>query len=92
MAAQNEPGTLAISVPTLVMQGTADVTVRPQDTDASVRELCAKGNVVTYKTFPGRDHDGVMAAGAPDALAFLADRFAGAPATGNCADLPKAGP
>lgn len=92
MAAQNEPGTLAISVPTLVMQGTADVTVRPQDTDASVRELCAKGNVVTYKTFPGRDHDGVMAAGAPDALAFLADRFAGAPAAGNCADLPKAAP
>ncbi len=92
MAAQNEPGSLSLSVPSLVMQGMADTTVRPQDTDASVRDLCAKGNVVEYKAFPGTDHDGVMKAGAGDALAFIADRFAGKPAAGNCAALPKAGP
>ncbi|MFG1465099.1 lipase family protein [Xanthobacter sp. DSM 24535] len=92
MAAQNEPGTLKLAVPTLVMQGTADVTVRPKDTDASVRALCAKGNMVTYKTFTGQDHDGVMAAGAGDALAFMADRFAGKPAPGNCDSLPSAAP
>lgn len=92
MAAQNEPGTLTISAPTLVMQGTADKTVRPQDTDMAVRDLCAKGNVVEYKTFSGKDHDGVMVAGAGDALAFVADRFAGKPITGNCSALPKAAP
>lgn len=90
VAAQNEPGTLKISAPTLLMQGTADVTVRPQDTDAVARDLCVKGNALTYKTFPKTDHDGVMKAGADDALAFLSDRFAGKPAASNCSDLPRA--
>lgn len=91
MGKRNEPGTLDIKVPTLILQGTGDQTVRPPDTDMLARELCAKGNVLTYKVFPGESHDGVMAAGAADALAFLADRFAGKPAAGNCGDLPRAG-
>lgn len=90
MAAQNEPGALSIPVPALVMQGTGDVTVRPKDTDGMVRDLCAKGNEVLYKTFDGVSHDGVMASGLPDALAFMADRFAGKPAPGNCANPPRA--
>lgn len=91
MGARNEPGTLDIKVPTLMLQGTADQTVRPRDTDILARDLCRRGNVVTYKVFPNESHDGVMAAGAPDALAFLADRFAGRPASGNCEALPRAG-
>ncbi|TCT07822.1 lipase family protein [Aquabacter spiritensis] len=91
MGARNEPGALALSVPTLVMQGTADQTVRPKDTDGMVRALCASGNAVLYKAYSGQSHDGVMAAGAQDALGFLADRFAGKPAETNCTDLPRAG-
>ena len=90
MGARNEPGALAISVPTLILQGTGDETVRPPDTDILARDLCSKGVPLTYKVFPGQSHDGVMAAGAADAFGFIADRFAGKSATSNCADLPSA--
>lgn len=92
MAKENEPGLLSISVPSLVMQGMADITVRPKDTDGLARDLCSRGNVVDYKVFPGTDHDGVMAKGADDALAFMAARFAGATTAGNCKALPSAAP
>ena len=48
------------------MQGSGDVTVRPQDTDLTVRRLCAAGAPVEYQVFPGVDHNGVMASGAHD--------------------------
>ncbi|OYW59338.1 MAG: lipase [Rhizobiales bacterium 12-68-15] len=89
MGARNEPGALAISVPTLILQGTGDQTVRPPDTDMLARDLCAKDTPLTYKVFPGQSHDGVMDAGAADALGFIADRFAGRPAASNCGALPS---
>lgn len=89
MGARNEPGALAISVPTLILQGTGDQTVRPPDTDILARDLCAKGITLTYKVFPGQSHDGVMEAGAADALGFIDDRFAGKPAASNCGALPS---
>ncbi|MEW6255114.1 MAG: alpha/beta fold hydrolase [Pseudomonadota bacterium] len=90
MAQQNEPGGLSIPVPTLMIQGTADVTVRPQDTDALARDLCKKANSVTYRALAGSDHDGVLESGAVEARAFLKARFAGQPIASNCADLPFA--
>jgi len=89
-AARNEPGALRLSVPALVMQGAADVTVRPQDTDLTTRQLCAGGTMLEYQAFAGADHDGAMVAGAAGALAWMQARFGGAPATGNCAALPSA--
>ncbi len=90
IAARNEPGGLRIATPTLVMQGGGDGTVRPQDTDATVRRLCAAGTPLTYSAFPGVDHDGVMASGAAAALDWMRARFAGQAAAGNCAALPVA--
>jgi len=90
MAAQNEPGTLAISGPTLIAQGTGDVTVLPAATDATVASLCASGNAVLYRTYKGASHDGVMVAGAADARDWVKARFAGEPEGGNCLDLPSA--
>jgi pimeloyl-ACP methyl ester carboxylesterase len=90
VAARNEPGGLSIGSPVLVMQGAGDVTVRPQDTDATVRRLCAAGTPLAYSTFPGVDHDGVMVSGAAAALDWMRARFAGQPAEGNCAALPVA--
>ncbi len=89
-AAKNEPGTLDIPVPTLILQGTADVTVFPQATDLLARQLCARGNALEYRTLSGADHDGSMTDGAAAALDWLADRFAGKPATPNCDRLPAA--
>ena len=88
--AKNEPGRLDIPVPTLIFQGTADVTVFPQATDLLARQLCERGTRLDYRTLPGADHEGSMTDGAAGALDWLADRFAGKPAASNCDRLPAA--
>lgn len=90
MAAQNEPGALEIAVPTLIAQGTGDMTVPPATTDATVAKLCTGGNAVLYRTYKGANHDGVMVTGAADARDWIKARFAGVPEGGNCLDLPSA--
>ncbi len=91
VGAANEPGRLKISVPTAIFQGEADVTVRPGDTDVVAKQLCAGGNKLEYLPYPGKDHDGVMVAGAEFARDWVDARFAGKPASSNCASLPSAG-
>ena len=90
VAAANEPGMLRIAAPTMIAQGMADVTVFPKDTDGVTRQLCAKGNAVTYKVFPGADHDGSMTAGGALAQEWIDARFAGQKAGNDCKALPKA--
>jgi acetyl esterase/lipase len=77
-------------VPTLVMQGTADVTVDPVDTDLLVRKLCKNGVEVAYRVFPGADHETVVTEGNGEAQAWVEARFAGARASSNCDALPSA--
>jgi len=90
VAARNDPGNLRISVPTLLMQGTADQTVAPAETDAFARALCEKNNIVLYRVYPGATHVGVVTAGAPDAQAWIEARFRGEPPENNCNALPSA--
>lgn len=89
-AAKNEPGTLRIATPTLVVQGSADVTVFPDTTDALTQQLCRNGNVLAYRVFADADHNGSMTAGAAAAQEWIAARFAGEPARNECANLPSA--
>jgi pimeloyl-ACP methyl ester carboxylesterase len=91
MARRNEPGLLRIFAPTLVMQGTADVTVLPSDTDDVAKQLCLRGNDLDYRPVADADHDGSMEKGGADALAWIDARFKGKKATKNCRALPKAG-
>lgn len=91
VAARNEPGSLVIRSPLMVMQGAGDMTVRPADTDQTVRQFCGGGATLEYRAFPGVDHDGVMVSGAEGAIAWMRARFAGQAAVGNCAALPSAG-
>ena len=88
VAARNEPSDLRIPVPTVVMQGTEDVTVLPNDTDDMVRRLCRSGNFVEYRRYPGADHNGSMSAGAADALAWMNARFRAEPVSSNCPAAP----
>lgn len=90
LAAVNDPGTLRIEAPTMIMQGGADVTVPPRTTDAVVRKLCAKGNDVVYRIFPRAEHESVVEVGNDEAASWVRARFTGAPATSNCATLPSA--
>jgi pimeloyl-ACP methyl ester carboxylesterase len=90
-AKRNEPGTLRIKAPTLIVQGRDDVTVFPQATDNLARQLCARGNVIAYKPVDGADHDGSMSKGGGLAMDFIEARFAGKAPENNCKALPKAG-
>jgi dienelactone hydrolase len=59
------------AAPILIPQGESDTTVFPFLTKRLTDELTALGDQVTYKTYPGVSHVGVVTAGEPDALAFF---------------------
>ena len=59
------------AAPILIPQGEADTTVFPVFTTQLKDELLGLGDQVTYKTYPGIDHVGVVTAGEADALAFF---------------------
>jgi pimeloyl-ACP methyl ester carboxylesterase len=59
------------AAPILIPQGESDSTVFPVFTNQLQGELKGLGDQVTYKTYPGIDHVGVVTAGEADALAFF---------------------
>ncbi|MGI8552860.1 MAG: alpha/beta hydrolase family protein [Dehalococcoidia bacterium] len=75
--AQNDAANLnlKVSTPLLVLEGDADNIVWQSAVTPVVEQMIANGSPVTYKTFPGADHGSVLAAGAPDMLAFLHSIF-----------------
>jgi pimeloyl-ACP methyl ester carboxylesterase len=73
----NDPEDLTIRVPLLVAQGKADHTVLPGFTDQTVSDLRGRGTKITYKTYPGIDHNHVVAASRRDTDHFV-DRLLGA--------------
>jgi pimeloyl-ACP methyl ester carboxylesterase len=89
-AAANEPGQLRIVAPTLLIQGTSDRTILPESTDAVARDLCQIGNSVSYETYSGASHEGVLDLAKVDVEAWVHARFAGVKATSNCDALPSA--
>ena len=79
--AENRAGDAPIAVPVLIVQGAADDIVDPAATAALVARYCTQGVTVRADVRPGVDH-GVLA---PEPfLAWIGDRFAGAPATSTC--------
>ncbi len=73
----NEPSTLHLTVPVLVVQGTADTTVAKPQTDLVVKALCANGASLQYDVIPGADHRGSVAASLSDVERWVALRRAG---------------
>jgi alpha-beta hydrolase superfamily lysophospholipase len=77
--AQNVP-TGAMGVPVLVGQGEADPLILPAMQQAYVAARCADGWSIDYRTYPGRDHNGVVADDSPlvpELVRWTEDRFAG---------------
>ncbi|WP_327143989.1 alpha/beta hydrolase family protein [Nocardia sp. NBC_01327] len=72
---ENDPSTLSFGPPLLVLQGRADTTVPPMATDAMVVQQRAANQPVEYRTYPGVDHRGVLAASYADALSWVNSRF-----------------
>ncbi len=71
----DDPENLTISQPVLIEQGLGDTTVFPQYTSQLAAQLAAKGAAVTYHTYTGVTHQGVVTAAATDATAWLTARF-----------------
>jgi pimeloyl-ACP methyl ester carboxylesterase len=69
--AANDPDSLRIKGPVLIEQGLADTTVIPAFDQALSQELAKDGAAVTYHTYAGATHGGVLTAAAKDATAFL---------------------
>jgi dienelactone hydrolase len=60
-----------LNAPLLLLQGLSDTTVFPTFTNQLNTELTGLGYQVTYKTYPGVTHGGVVTTAEPDALAFF---------------------
>ncbi|MGD9696450.1 MAG: alpha/beta fold hydrolase [Thermoleophilia bacterium] len=80
----NTPGSAPIPAPVMVTQGDDDPLVRPPITAAFVERLCAAGQAVVYRTYPGVRHLDAGPATAADVAEWVGDRFAGRPAPTTC--------
>lgn len=61
--------------PVYIAQGTADTVVYPPATQTTAEDLLAAGTDVTFATYEGADHSGVLAAALPDLLAWTQDQL-----------------
>jgi len=88
--ARDEPGALPMTVPIYVIQGSVDQMVAVNGTTQLVAALCTRGANVSYATYAGVDHFGIMAASQALAEAWVAELFAGRAVSSRCADPPLA--
>jgi pimeloyl-ACP methyl ester carboxylesterase len=72
-------------VPIFIVHGDQDDTIPVQDSHYLLRQLCAVGDTVYAKFYPGAGHVDVLQTALPDITAYLKDRLAGKPAPSSCA-------
>lgn len=78
--------------PVLVAQGLADPLVKPNMQHDWVEGRCNAGEQIDYRTYPGLDHNSLVAADSPltpQIVQWTLDRWAGDAPTPNCQDLPQ---
>lgn len=76
-----------IDAPLVVAQGLADPIVRPPAQTRWVKERCADGQEIDYRTFPGLTHQTILAPQSPwvpQLTQWVRDRLDGAPPTPTC--------
>ena len=83
----NELGTAPVGGPLFVIGGEADETVPFPLLRATAQKACRNGIALTFRSYPGLDHDPTMEKSTPDQLAWVRDRMAGKPAINSCAGL-----
>jgi alpha-beta hydrolase superfamily lysophospholipase len=82
----NAVGNAPIGGALFVIAGEADQTVPISGVRAAVKQMCAAKQPVTFRSYPGLDHDPTMEKSTPDQLEWIRGRFAGKAATSNCAN------
>jgi pimeloyl-ACP methyl ester carboxylesterase len=84
---ENATGTQPIGGAFFVIGGEADMTVPFTSLKATTIKACQRGIALTYRSYPGLDHDPTMAVSLPDQLAWVRERMAGTPAKNSCPEL-----
>lgn len=69
--------------------GTGDDVMIVKDHQALAHQYCSQGLPVELKEYAGSDHTEAGLKFFPDGIAFLAQRFAGLPFAGTCAQIPE---
>lgn len=81
----------SIAFPLFIATGQADHTITPERQYAVAAALCAAGNPVTWRTYEGLGHDGVLHGSLDDVFAFVDAWFDGQNHASNCSNLQKPG-
>jgi acetyl esterase/lipase len=81
---KNTPGQAPAGAPVFIAQGTADTTVPPSITNRFAEALCKHGTRVHFILLNGVSHTFAAKQSVGQALAWIGDRFRGAPAPTEC--------
>ncbi|HET6276241.1 MAG TPA: lipase family protein [Candidatus Cybelea sp.] len=73
---ENDAAYFSIAVPTLLVQGVADVQVSSESTMTVGEHLRRHGTPVDFKAYVGATHGSVLSASSSDVAAWIAQRFA----------------
>jgi Secretory lipase len=80
----DNPDQARAAEPILITQGDVDSDVPEVATNALVSQLCALGDRVDYRTYPGLDHNNLVAGSQAVIEAWITQRFAHAAAPSTC--------
>ncbi len=81
------PAPLPATMPVFIAQGTADEVVLPWPNAMVQESWCAAGSTISVLWMGGVNHQDAAKVGGPAAVEWIADRFAGRPASRTC-DVP----
>ena len=80
------------AMPVFLAQGTADTVVLPGPNALLQEQWCAAGSTITVLWMGGVTHEKAATTAGPDAVTWIADRFAGRPAGRTCTTPPPVAP
>ena len=89
MLPATEMSMVRMPAPVFLGTGLADRTIPPEHQYAAAAALCAAGNPLVWKTYPGITHSGGVNAAFDDELSFVRSALAGRPAASHCDHLVR---
>jgi pimeloyl-ACP methyl ester carboxylesterase len=81
---ENALAKVRVTKPLFVISGEADKTVPIEGVRETVRQACQLGSNLTFKSYPGLDHDPTMIKSTHAQLLWIRDRFAGKSFASDC--------
>jgi alpha-beta hydrolase superfamily lysophospholipase len=81
---ESEEGAIRITKPILVIAGEADTTVPIDGVREIVTRACRSGSTLSFKSYPGLEHDPAMVKSMAEQLSWIKDRFEGKAAPYSC--------